>query len=455
MAAISLNVPKRQNRIPLAIMILLAGFVIAIAAYFLNQPKDDSLDLLDENLPMAYGPEDFDSALQRRDEAMALNNERVARGPDQWAYQEALAIASLARAQLTGDSKDFLISSNAIATAMKLAPAGGGPAMTDAIINLSLHRYPQAERDLEDLRGVAVPLTTDDQAEMKAIEGDIAFYGGDYKGAMAHYQQAETLDQGARTLFRLGNWHKYAGDFDSAIAIYRRGAANAKQRTPQMLAVYLLQIGALELQRGQWDTAHRYFARANDIFPGYWLAEAHVAQMLAVEGDLKQAEQMYKAIISRTQNPDVMMALSGLYAHLGDVRQAEYWSSQAGILLDQRVKQLPAAYYDHAFDHAITVGDNEAALTLAKANYAARAYGDSAIALARAYIVNGQSQRAVKILTEVNASGWVSVEQHLALAHAYEELGKDQLARREQQAALKINPKALDPNAGLLSFGNH
>ncbi len=453
--ALSTHEQTAPRRIPIAVLILVAGLIVAIIGLMLNRPVLQEPGLLDEDISLAFGPANYAQAVRNIDERLELAQERVARSSDQWAYQEGVAINSLIRAQLTGSANDFGTASNAIAEAMQLAPGGAGPAMTDAVINLSLHRYPAARRDLDIIARYPVPLTDGEAAEIKAIQGDIAFYNGDYTGARAVYEQAELLDGGAQTLFRLATWYKYNGQFDEAIALYQRGAANKAQRTPQMLAVYLLQIGALELQRGNWDLAQRYFARADAVFPGYWLAEAHLAQMLAVANKTAQAEKLYLAILAKTENPDVMMALATLYQHTGDSRKASAWSRRAGAILNDRVKMLPQAYYDHALDYAILEEDAPRALMLARQNYRARAYGDSIIGLARAYMMNNQPQRAVALLKKVGRSGWISTEQHLALAHAYEQLGETRLAQSEQRAALKLNPKALDPNIGMLAFGNH
>lgn len=446
---------RRSRRLPLALLVLAAGLLAALMTVMVAESPARKVDLLDEKISLAYGPANYGEAQAELDRQRALANERIDRDPGQWTYQEHLAVTSLIRAQLTGAFEDYRQASDAIDTSMQIAPEGGGPAMTDAIVNLSLHRYPAAGKDIDLISGFAVAPGDDERAEMLAGRGDIAFYSGNYAKAFALYTDAAALDKGPRTLFRLATWHKYNGRFDRAIALYERGAGNAKVRTPQMLSAYLLQIGALELQRGNWELARRYFVRADAVFSGYWLAEAHLAQMLAVEGRLAEAEQAYLAIIDKTANPDVMMALAALYDHRGDRENSARWMRRAGALMDIRVAALPEAYYDHALDFAIANDDRSGAMDLASLNHQARPYGDAAMALARAHLLNGRSKSAVDILKKVEASGWKSVEQYLILAEAYERSGQTRLSAKAMDAALAINPKADDPQTGLLAFGNH
>lgn len=446
---------RRRRRLPLAILILAAGFAAALLTYLQSSTAAEDFDPLDQNIPLAFGPANFAEALTEGDSRVALNLERVARDPEAWSYRERLSLALLARAQLSAEFEDFLAASKAIAQAASLAPEGAGPGLSIAVVNLSLHRNKNAAHGVDLAAAAVVAPITEDRAEIEAIRGDLAFYQGNYGDARKHYEGANALHSEAVTLFRLASWHKYRGDFDQAIALYKDGAKIVKSRTPQRFSAYLLQIGALELQQGNWDTARRYFERADSIFPGYWLAEAHIAQMDAVAGNMAAAEKRYLDIINRTKNPDVMEALVALYDYQGRDSEAQLWSKRAQVIWTTRVSLLPETYYDHAFDHALGVGDTASALALAQKNYAGRPYGDAAIGLARARIANDQPEQALELLEKQEKAGWRSVELFTAMAAAYQATGSVEQAQRVKKAALAINPKTFDAVAELLAFGNH
>ncbi|NJO13783.1 MAG: tetratricopeptide repeat protein [Rhizobiales bacterium] len=356
---------------------------------------------------------------------------------------------------MTG-SFDQLEAANAmIAKGMQFAPEIGGPVLAASTINLSLHRYPAARRYLDSYDQFVVTQGPVEEAEVLGQKGEIAFYSGDYQSARDLYAKARALDPSVNAIFREATWQKYLGAFDQAIALYQQGALTGRARSPEMLATYHLQIGALELQRGNWELARDYFERADTLFPGHWLAQAHVAQMQAVSGERAQAKATYRRIIERTNSPDVMMALANVLAFEGDSRGAGALRSQAAKLFALRLKVFPEAYADHAADLAVTIGDDQRALELAKTNFRARPFGDAAIALARAQVATGDPKAAIALLQKVNRSGWQSVEQHIVLSDAYAAIGDDAQSANYRQMALARNPKALEPEASMLAFGNH
>lgn len=444
-----------STKLPLAITILVAGLLVALMSLVLSRPDVDQFNPLDEDLTLAFGPANFDAAIAKMDQRVDLNKERVARGDAQWTYQEGLALAMLARAQLTAEFDDYLLAAQSIDRADSLSRDGAGPGLAIAVVNLSLHRNRKAAKGVELAAASVVTPDIADLAELEAMRGDLALYQGDYSAAGKHFLEATAQQREAVTLFRLANWHKCRGEFEQAIALYTDGAKMAKSRTPQRLSVYLLQIGALELQRGNWNKARRYFERADAVFPGYWLAQAHVAQMDAAQGNLAAAEKAYLAIIERTNNPDVMAALVALYRHQNNNRKAASWAKRAGAIWNKRVNSLPEAYYDHAFDHAMDVGDTERALVLAQKNHSARPYGDAAIGLARALVANGEPGVAIGLLEKQANAGWRSVELFAAMMSAYEAAGQTQDASDAKAKALAISSKAFDNTTGLLAFGNH
>jgi tetratricopeptide (TPR) repeat protein len=429
---------------------LFAGAVVVSQFY-----GSDTDSLLAMELKPTFGPADFNAALAAVNNDLALSQERVARAPDQWLGYEGLAMGHLIKAQMTGSFDDLKASNAVIAKGMQFAPEVGGPVLAASTINLSLHRYPGALRYLGSYDRFVVTQGPVEEAEVLGQKGEIAFYSGDYRSARDLYAKAQALDPSVNTIFRQATWQKYLGEFDQAIALYQQGALKGRVRTPEMLATYHLQIGALELQRGNWDLARDYFERADKLFPGHWLAQAHVAQMQAVSGERAQAKAAYRGIIGRTNNPDVMMALANVLEFEGDTRGANALRGQAARQFEQRVRVFPEAYADHAADLAITIGDDDRALELAKVNYRARPFGDAAIALARAQLATGNPRDAITLLQKVNSSGWKSVEQHIVLSEAYAAIGDDAQSARYQKMAIARNPKALDPESEMLAFGNH
>ncbi|MEL6528455.1 MAG: hypothetical protein AAGK01_07465 [Pseudomonadota bacterium] len=436
-------------------LLLIASGLVAGGTFISTSSEAQGDVLLGQEVPVSYGPKDYSTALTAIDRDLALAQERVERSPKQWLAYEGLSLGHLIKAQLTGSFEQLAAADAAIKKGLELAESGSGPAIAASTVNLSLHRYPDAQANIENYDSFVVKQGATERAEMLAQRGEVAFYSGRYGEAFSNYSQAFGDDPSPNTIFRLATWHKYLGQFDTAIDLYAKGALSGRSTTPQMLAAYHLQIGALELQRGNWDLAHAYFKEADSLFPGHWLAEAHIAQMLAVEGEREEAKSIYSKIIRRTGNPDVMMALASVHEFEGDEVAAKKLRQRASGLFEQRLAVLPEAYFDHALDLALSNGQNGRALKLATANFEARPFGDAAMALARTHTANGNPRKAIRLLKGVAESGWRSVEQHLDLAEAYEATGDTAAADEEIKRALEMNPRALQAEADMLAFGSH
>ncbi|OYY69242.1 lipopolysaccharide assembly protein LapB [Sphingomonas sp. 28-63-12] len=301
----------------------------------------------------------------------------------------------------------------------------------------------------------AIPASVDDRAEVLALRGDIAFYGGRYGEAIGLYRDARRLADGPGTLFRIAQWQKKTGQPDAALASFARAAQINTGRTAQFIANVLLQSGVIELERGNWPAAEQLFASADARFPGYWLTEAHGAQMLALRGDLKGAERRYLAIIARTRQPNVIDALAALYRAQGNAPASRHWAAISGAIWARRLQQLPEAAYAHAVDHELVLGDPARALDLARRNMAARPYGDSATLLGWALLANGRAAEARATLDALNRTPWRTAQQFVALAEADAMLGDSAGSDAARAAALQINPRALDPAVPMLWFGHH
>ena len=428
--------------------------LLAVAALQLLRPAPEPIAPAAE-ARTAYGPADYAAALETLDRDVVRERERAAADAQSWMRHESLAMVLHARGQLTGSHEDLAAAMGAADRARALAPEGSGPVLARAIVALSLHRNAVAGVEIGRMAGFATAPPPADRAEAEAILGDVALYRGDYAGALRRYRAADALARSPGTLIRLADWHRHRGDFAAARGLLEAGIADGRGNTPWLRASYLLQLGALDLQAGDWEEAEARFRAADRAFPGWWLAQAHIAQMEAVRGDFAAAERRYRAATEGGERPSVMEALAAAYCAQGRVEEADELEARAGALWRQRVVDWPEAYADHAFEAAFREGDAARAHRLAALNYRARPYGDARIGLARAAAARGRYGSARAVLEELERSGWRSVEQYAALADACERLEDASCVEAARSRALAISPRAFDPRAGLLAFGNH
>jgi len=405
-----------------------------------------------DSKPSHGAPLTYDAALARADQTLAGVRPLAAAHPDEWLPQERLAHAWIARARLTGSFDDFAAAQAALDQGFAHAARATGPHLAQAALDLSLHRLAHAEVMLDAIGRYAVPPERDDADEVAGMRGDIAFYRGRYAEALKLYGGDRDAAGGAA--FRRAVYEGKTGRIDAALASLDAVERASRFPTAQSLASLELQRGGLELQRGAWDQATVHFAKAERLFPGYWLAQAHSAQMLALGGKRPEAIVRLATIARRSGAPEAMDALAALYRADGDYPNSKLWSDRAGAIWERRLQQIPEAAWGHAVEHYLAFGDPARALDLARRDYAARPYGASAVALAWAEIANNHPAEALRILKPLEGGPYVSADQHVAAAQAHLLLGQDAAAQAARKAALALNPHSLDPDGALIWFGH-
>ncbi|MET0270488.1 MAG: hypothetical protein ABW173_08675 [Sphingomonas sp.] len=445
------RMPETPWRWPVLLLIA-AALVFAVGrAVFDTAPQAPAPP---DRHPAGGAPRDYPAASRLADQNVAAAEALAATRSGEWLIEEKRALALIARGRLTGSFEDYAAAQTALDHAFATAPAGAGPHRTQAVLDFTLHRLARASAALDAIDRYAVPPEAEVQAELVAMRGDIALYRGRYGEATRHYAAARARGGYGGLLYRQAVYDARTGRPDAALAAVDTIERQARLPHAQFLANLALLRGTIELQRGGWEAAAAHFRRADRLFPGSWLIRAHDAQMLALAGDVAGAAARLEPVARASGEPAVMDALAGLYRGLGDHRRSQAWAARAGALWRHRLALLPEAAYGHAVEHELAFGDPARALALAAADYRARPYAASAVALGWALLANNRPADALRIVAPVSRSPWVSADQHIVAAQALLLLGRGEEAEREQAAARAINPHALDGNAALIWFGH-
>ncbi len=401
-----------------------------------------------------YGPASYGAALDHAATQVALGLERVHNGEAQWLRHESLARAYLARSRLTHAYDDLAKAGESLTLARRLAPPGSGPSLTEATFAQMTHQLDRAEAALAEVDEWTAHPEQGMRAESIALKGDVAFYRGDFGGARRLYRQAQRAGGEAGVSYRLAVLAKSAGDFDAAIDHFHAANPSPERSTPLVNANTAMQIGAVELARGNYPAAGEWFAVADRKFPGFWLIEAHLAQAQALAGDIPGAIASMREIARRAPSAEVMDALAMLLRTNGQASEARQWASHAGAIWDRRLGQLPQATYGHALEHEMLFGSPSEALELAQRNVSARPYGESRILLASALLMNGSPQAALAQLAAAERSGWRSAPLYAVRAQAYEMAGSQEEALRARKAAEALNPRIFESETALIWFSH-
>lgn len=441
----SMTLDRRVLRSPWfrwgALLLTAALLLVALERGFSPDGSDLRAERGHTDLALTGIAQDYGSALKQADYHLASAKQRTESMGGDWLMHNISARAWFSRARLTGSYADFEEAFAALDRAFDVASHGTGPHVTGAVLAFAMHRLSESEDYLRATDRYAVPPDRDERAEIMAMRGDIAFYRGDYSAAIAGYDAADRLVPGTSD-FRRAVYHSLTGEADKAEIYLDRAEGALASPTRHARARLELQRGILDLNRGRLDEALAHFRRADRTFPGYWLIEEHIAEVLTSQGHLQAAEPLYRDIVRRTGHPEFMDALAHIAAQRGNERARKMWTARAWAAWQVRIAQFPEAAYGHAIDHCLGKGDWSCALSLAERNHRARPYGEAKVKLAQALLGKGRASEARRMIDAVLATPWQSADLHKTAADIYRAQGEAAKAEDHARRAKLINPLA-------------
>ncbi len=370
-------------------------------------------------------------------EQIAFWEERVATQPGVTAYTY-LAAAHLRSARITGDLNAYQRADTALGEALAF-----NPSFRDARFELASVRF--ALHDFEEAREIAEGLASERRPPdgTLLLLSDIYLALGDYEQADEAVQLAHADAAGPGTLSRQAILADLNGDTELAIKLMAEASETARLggALPENRAWFDYQVGYLHLKSGDAGGAREWFEQSDELLPGYYLAQAGMAQAEAAEGNLDAAITLYTELAAAVPQPAYLAALGDLYTLQGDTEAA-----QAQYETVEFIAELGDGAYDRQFtlyllDHDLRLDE---ALAAAQADVATRDDVYAWDTLAWALHKNGRQDEAADAMDKVLALGTADARMHYHAGMIQAALGNDEAARTHLERALEINP-AFDP----------
>lgn len=375
----------------------------------------------------------------------ATRNRTLVEKPS-WLDYEVIASLAMTRARLTGMMADYQVAEMALVDAFRVAPAGSGPFMTRAKLHLTLHRLDAALSDIERAEK-GLLLDNAKRAELAAMRSDILFQRGDLKQAESEYKAALALEKTTSTLIRLAQIAWKRGNFKSAQKQLDNALRFAKTdgASPLVIAYLHVHRGILELDRGRVESALPHFLVATETYPGWYLAEEHVAECWALLGKEEDALRSYSDIVARVPAGEFMDALADTLEKR-DPDQAKQWRDKARQAYSADLEVFPEASFGHALDHYLAApGQQSKAVELAEKNAELRGGGEALTKLAQAYVRAKRMDDAEKTADRMLALDFRTAELLGTAAVVYRLVPqKKTKAIKLEKAAQKLNPTILE-----------
>ena len=135
------------------------------------------------------------------------------------------------------------------------------------------------------------------------------------------------------------------GSFDEADAFFRRALEHYRDVSPFPFAWVAFQRGVMwSEQAARPDLGRPLYEESLRYLPGYVLANVHLAELDAQDGNAQMAIDRVEPLISATENPEPLALLATLEP---ESARARYYAAQAEAAYRDLVERFPKAFDHH------------------------------------------------------------------------------------------------------------
>lgn len=279
----------------------------------------------------------------------------------------------------------------------------------------------------EVVRGKALLETLGDSrhdSRLQDLQLDLYLQQGDYRNALAMLDnRLAEAPQWSDIALYAHLLHKF-GDSTLADQFYQAAQSRLSVKQIKDYAWLELQRGIIDLENEQYPEAKVHFVQANQIYPGHWLIEEHLAETLALLGNNNEAITLYEAVIKKSDNPMYFFALGSLLETTDPIR-AQQLKQDAETHFVNRYEHYPLAAAGHLLDVWIeqqqthpTAENRARLLELSLANVQARPNAEALIQRIKVLQLEQQNDEAQQLAQQLAATPWRTADV-IQIANTY------------------------------------
>lgn len=339
------------------------------------------------------------------------------------------------KASISGDLALLSAVIRAIDDAIKLISNAGDLYLLKAHATFKLHKLADVEDALRTVSSVY------DSDEGRLIRADLDFQQGHYRAAETGYLNVLRRERSWGALARLAHLRGKMGSAAAADALYEEAQDELTAKEMRAYAWLEVQRGFLDFVHGRHREAGTHYRRADAAYPGYWLVEEHIAEVLGAEGRYVEAAKSLERIVLTSDRPDLEQAIAELYELMGQREPAVYWRERALSGYLQSAQQSEVHYYHHLADYySDLVEGGAAAVGWAYKDLQLRENFATQAALAWALYRDGQFTDAVRWIDRALVSDVCDARLYCWASDIYNAAGKAVEGRELRQRAINLNP---------------
>jgi len=311
---------------------------------------------------------------------------------------QSLATLLPVRAQFLGRVEDYDLALADAEAVIALRPKDPKAYLTRAHARSSLHQFKDASSDLDEAARLGGNRLAD---EIDASRASILQATGHTTEAQEILQRRAKNDPEILTMGALGLTLADQGKITEADGVLAKAPLSYFGGLPFPVAWIEFQRGFLWERQGQPTKAIGYYRAAIERLPEYAVARAHLAGLIAAEGDREKGIAILREVTKTATDPEFVGQLAGLLAEVGQRDEAARTKEQATAGFEKLIAKHPAAFADHAARFYLGPGANpKRALELAKLNLEGRQTPDAFDLGLTAALEGGDSATACKLAGE-------------------------------------------------------
>jgi tetratricopeptide (TPR) repeat protein len=339
------------------------------------------------------------------------------------------------KASIASDLAALTAVEHAIDDAIRLLSNPSDLYLLKAHAAFKLHKLAEVDSALCAIRSVY------HSDEGRLIRADLDFQHGRYSVAESCYVDVLGHQRSWGALARLAHLRGKMGDATGADLLYEEAQDQLTAKEMRAYAWLEVQRGLLDFAHGRFREARSHYRRAEAAYPGYWLVEEHIAELVGAEGRYEEAAEIFERVVSAIDRPDLDQAIGELYKLADQSGPAVYWKERALSAYLQSAQRGEVHYYHHLVDYYADVAEDGAeAARWAYKDLQLRENFATQAALAWAHYRDGQFSDAVLWIERALASGVVDALLYFRASEIYGATGDKIEGRKLRERALNLNP---------------
>jgi tetratricopeptide (TPR) repeat protein len=269
--------------------------------------------------------------------AIAAAQARVRQRPDDVEAYNDLALRMIRRARETSDDGYRRYAEDALRGARGLDERNPQTMMLSAMILQDQHRF----RGALSLAREYIAMRPDDPTG-HIVAGDALLELGEYDPAIDAYQKAMNIHPDLRSYNRAAHMRWLMGDISGAREIMELAIDAGSQRDPESRAWCFVDLGEIDLRRGEAELALRATGAALTLVPDYWPALVLEARALHRLGKSDEAITRMAKALERKATAEDLLRMGDWLAQAGRHDEAQRHIDQALALADAEPRPVAA-----------------------------------------------------------------------------------------------------------------